>query len=236
MALNLILSGEILYRRTPDLGLLRCVDVVEAVKHTEQIHAGVCGTHMNWLTSARKILRAGYFWLTMENDCCKFVKTCHKCQVHGDLIRVPPHELNALTFVAWASDKSITKKVVADFVRDNLLCRSYRPQMKQDVESANKNIKKIMRKMDDNHRGCREMFPYDSLDYRTTIRTSTGATPYLLVYGTEAPTTTEVEIQSLRIIQETELSNAEWVRKRIQQLTLIDEKRMVVVCHGLLYR
>ncbi|XP_069147067.1 uncharacterized protein [Solanum lycopersicum] len=61
--------------------------------------------------------------------------------------------------------------------------------------------------MDDNHRGCREMFPYDSLDYRTTIRTSTGATPYLLVYGTEAPTTTEVEIQSLRIIQETELLN-----------------------------
>ncbi|XP_069149183.1 uncharacterized protein [Solanum lycopersicum] len=31
MALNFFLSGEVLYRRTPDLGLLRCVDVVEAV-------------------------------------------------------------------------------------------------------------------------------------------------------------------------------------------------------------
>ena len=86
------------------MGLLRCVDVVEAVKHTEQIHAGVCGTHINGLTLARKILQAGYFLMTMENDCCKFVKTCHKCQVHGDLIRVPPHELNALTFVAWGMD------------------------------------------------------------------------------------------------------------------------------------
>ncbi|KAK4724714.1 hypothetical protein R3W88_027493 [Solanum pinnatisectum] len=38
----------------------------------EQIHAGVCGTHMNGLTLARKILRAGYFWMTMEHDCCKF--------------------------------------------------------------------------------------------------------------------------------------------------------------------
>ncbi|XP_069144605.1 uncharacterized protein [Solanum lycopersicum] len=46
----------------------------------------------------------------------------------------------------------------------------------------------------------------------------------------------EVEISSLRIIQEVELSNAEWVRKRIDQLTLIDEKRMVAIYHGQLYR
>ena len=97
MALNFFLSGEILYRRTPDLGLLRCVDDVKAAKIIEWIHVGVCGTHMNGLTLARKILRAGYFWMTIENDCCKFVQKCHKCQVHGDLIRVPPHELNVVS-------------------------------------------------------------------------------------------------------------------------------------------
>ncbi|XP_069144504.1 uncharacterized protein [Solanum lycopersicum] len=63
-----LLNGEVLYRRTPDLGLLRCVDTAEAVRLIEQIHAGVCGTHMNGLTLARKVLRAGYFWITMEND------------------------------------------------------------------------------------------------------------------------------------------------------------------------
>ena len=78
MALNFFLSGEVLYRRTPDLGLLRCVDVVEAANLIEQIHDGVCGTYMNVLTLARKILRVGYFWMTMENDCCKFVQKCHK--------------------------------------------------------------------------------------------------------------------------------------------------------------
>ena len=56
------------------------------------------------------------------------------------------------------------------------------------------------------------------------------------MHGTEAIIPAEVEIQSLRIIQEAELSNAEWVSKRIDQLTLFDEKRMVVVCHGQLYR
>ena len=48
--------------------------------------------------------------------------------------------------------------------------------------------------------------------------------------------TAEIDIASLRIIQEAELSNVEWVSKRIDQLTLIDEKRMVVVCHGQIYR
>ncbi|XP_015074919.1 uncharacterized protein LOC107018848 [Solanum pennellii] len=90
--------------------------------------------------------------------------------------------------------------------------------------------------MIDDHRGWNDMLPYALLVYRTTVRTSTGPTPYLLVYGIEAVIPAEVEIPSLRIIQEAELSNAEWVSKRIDQLTLIDEKRMVVIFHGQLYR
>ena len=58
----------------------------------------------------------------------------------------------------------------------------------------------------------------------------------MLVYGIEAVIPAEVEIPCLRIIQESKLCNAEWVSKQIDQLTLIDEKRMVVVCHGQLYR
>ncbi|XP_070017765.1 uncharacterized protein [Nicotiana sylvestris] len=40
-------SGGILYMRTPDLGLLRCVDAKEASKLLEEIHAGTCSPHMN---------------------------------------------------------------------------------------------------------------------------------------------------------------------------------------------
>ncbi|XP_069151951.1 uncharacterized protein [Solanum lycopersicum] len=38
MALNFFLNTQVLYRRTPDLGLLRCVDAAEAVRLIEQIH------------------------------------------------------------------------------------------------------------------------------------------------------------------------------------------------------
>ncbi|XP_070040496.1 uncharacterized protein [Nicotiana tomentosiformis] len=64
-------SGGILYRRTPDLGLLRCVDAKEASKLLEEIHAGTCSPHMNGFVLAKKILRAGYFWMTMETDCIR---------------------------------------------------------------------------------------------------------------------------------------------------------------------
>ncbi|XP_049405254.1 uncharacterized protein LOC125868709 [Solanum stenotomum] len=78
------------------------------------------------------------------------------------------------------------------------------------VEVANKNIKRILRKMIDKYRSWHENLPYALLAYRTPIRTSTRATPYLLVYGTKAVIPAEVEIPSLRIIQEAGLSDAEW--------------------------
>nr|XP_033513048.1 uncharacterized protein LOC117277773 [Nicotiana tomentosiformis] len=99
------------------------------------------------------------------------------------------------------------------------------PQMNRDVEAANKNIKKILRKMVDNYKQWHEKLPFAFLGYRTTVRTSTGenwGTPYLLVYGTEAVIPAEVEIPSLRIIQEAELSDAEWIWNRHEKLALID--------------
>ncbi|XP_070036862.1 uncharacterized protein [Nicotiana tomentosiformis] len=61
-------NGEVLYKRILDLGLLRCVDVTEAPRLLEEIHAGTCGPHMNSFILARKILRVGYFWMTVEMD------------------------------------------------------------------------------------------------------------------------------------------------------------------------
>ncbi|XP_059294556.1 uncharacterized protein LOC132047544 [Lycium ferocissimum] len=71
-----------------------------------------------------------------------------------------------------------------------------------------------------------EKLPFALLGYRTTVRTSVGATPYLLVYGTEVVIHVEVEILSLRNIKEAEIDDDEWVKNRLEQLSLIDEKRL----------
>ena len=73
-----------------------------------EVHAGVCGPHMGEHMLARKIMKIGYFWLTMETDCCQFVHRCLECQIHEDLIHMPPLELYALTspwpFSVWGID------------------------------------------------------------------------------------------------------------------------------------
>ncbi|XP_070004828.1 uncharacterized protein [Nicotiana sylvestris] len=99
-----------------------------------------------------------------------------------------------------------------------------------------KNIKRILRKLIQGSRQWHEKLPFALLGYRTTVRTSVGATPYLLVYGTEAVIPAEVEIPSIRIIVESEIEDTEWVKTRLEQLMLIDEKRLVAVCFKQLYQ
>nr|XP_027075972.1 uncharacterized protein LOC113699821 [Coffea arabica] len=91
------LNEEVVYKRTSDLGLLRCVDEDEAEYLMKEVHSGVCGSHMNGHLLAKKIMRTGYFWLTMEHDCVVFVRKCVKCQLHGDVMRTPPTELHSMT-------------------------------------------------------------------------------------------------------------------------------------------
>ncbi|XP_070029421.1 uncharacterized protein [Nicotiana sylvestris] len=112
---------------------------------------------------------------------------------------------------------------------------AYSPQMNRAVEAANKNIKMILRKMIEKHKQWHEKLSFALLGYCTTVHTSTGATPYMLVYGTEVVIPTEVEIPSLRIIHEAKLDNAEWVESRYEQLALTDGKRMNAVFRGQLY-
>ena len=73
LANGFLLSGDILYKRTPDLNLLRCVNNQEAETIMNEVHSGVCGPHMNGYVLQKKIIRAGYYWLTMERDCFQFV-------------------------------------------------------------------------------------------------------------------------------------------------------------------
>ncbi|XP_055830862.1 uncharacterized protein LOC129899887 [Solanum dulcamara] len=113
---------------------------------------------------------------------------------------------------------------------------TYRPQMNGVAEDANKNIKKILRKIVDSHRQWHKKLPYAFLGYLTTIRTSTRENPHMLVYGSEVVISIKVEIPSLRIIQEIGFDDAEWICNKIEQLMFIDEKRMDVVCHGQLYQ
>ena len=81
-----------------------------------------------------------------------------------------------------------------------------------------------------------EMLPFALHGYRTSVRTSTGATSFLACVQDGSILPFEVKIPSLRVLMETKLEEVEWVQARYDQLNLIDEKRLAIVCHGQLYQ
>ena len=177
-------------------------------------------------------------------------------------------------FIKWVeatSYASVTKAVVARFIKKEIICRyglsvriisdnglnlnndmvtevcirfkikhhnsvPYWPKMNDAVEAANKNVKKIIAKATETYKDWHGKLPFALHAYRTGVCTSTGATPYSLVYGMEAFLPIEVEIPSLRVLREVQLEEAEWVQAQYEQLNLIEEKRMKAICHGQLYQ
>ena len=73
-----------------------------------EMHEGSFGTHAKGHAMARKILRARYYWLTIENNYCIHVRKCHKCQAFTDNVIAPPMPLNVLAapwpFSMWGVD------------------------------------------------------------------------------------------------------------------------------------
>ena len=113
---------------------------------------------------------------------------------------------------------------------------AYRPQTNGAVEAANKNIKRILRKMVETSRDWSEKLPFTLWAYCTSFCTSTGATPYSLVYGMEAVLPIEIEMGSLRVTLEQQISETEWVQSHFDQFSLLDERRLRAADHVQAYQ
>ena len=86
------------------------------------------------------------------------------------------------------------------------------------------------------YKNWHEMLPFSLHEYRTSIFTSTGVTPFSLVYGMEVMLLVEVEIPSLRVLIEAKLIEVEWCQTRYDQLNWIEERRLTAMFHGKLYQ
>ena len=100
---------------------------------------------------------------------------------------------------------------------------AYRPQTNGTVEAANKNIKRILRKMVATSRDLSKKLPFALWAYRTSFRTSTGVTPYSLVYSMEVVLPVEIEMGSLRVALEQQISETEWAQSHYNQISLLNE-------------
>ena len=61
LAMDFYLDGEILYKRSFDGTLLRCLNEIDARNVVREVHEGICSTHANRHMIARRIQRVSYF-------------------------------------------------------------------------------------------------------------------------------------------------------------------------------
>ena len=108
----------------------------------------------------------------------------------------------------------------------------FRPQTNGAIKAADKNIRNILAKMVVAYKDWVEKLLFALWGYKTSIRASTRVTPYSLIYSSEAVLPIEVEIQSLRVLEETKILEEDWMKQRYEQFSLIDEKRVRTLYHA----
>ncbi|XP_028193320.1 uncharacterized protein LOC114378935 [Glycine soja] len=84
-ALNYVIVGNDLFKKTAEGVLLKCLSESEAYLAVSHVHSGACGSHqaghkMKWL-----LFRQGLYWPSMLKDCIEFAKGCQECQKHAGI-------------------------------------------------------------------------------------------------------------------------------------------------------
>ncbi|XP_022638464.1 uncharacterized protein LOC111241956 [Vigna radiata var. radiata] len=82
--------------------------MIEQEQGVRELHHDICGSHSGKRTLRAKILRAGFYWPTIEQDCKEFIQKCISCQSHGHDTRIPLSELMGIIspwpFAQWGMD------------------------------------------------------------------------------------------------------------------------------------
>lgn len=73
------LIGELLYKRSFTLPYLRCLSPGEADYVIREVHEGICRNHLGNRSLINKLIRAGYYWPTMQANSTTHVRKCDNC-------------------------------------------------------------------------------------------------------------------------------------------------------------
>jgi len=88
--------------------VLVCVHGEQCTRIMSELHEGVCESHVGGRALASRVLRAGYYWPTLKEDCVGYAQRCKQCQQHADWHKAPPDELRSIhspwLFYTWEID------------------------------------------------------------------------------------------------------------------------------------
>jgi hypothetical protein len=119
------------------------------------------------------------------------------------------------------------EKLFAKFKIKHHFSIAYNPFANGQAEAFNKILCKLLKRVvSQNKKQWHEKLLNDVRAYRTTTCTSTGMTPYSLVYGGEAVLPLKVQITSLRVAIHEKLMDDEAVKLCLNELDNAEEKQL----------
>jgi hypothetical protein len=100
--------GGVLCRRGYSFPLLKCLSEPDADYVLRKIHEGLCRNRSRAKMLVNKVIRTGYYWLTMNKDAANIVRTCDACQRFARIMKNPPEHLHPIIspwpFAKWGVD------------------------------------------------------------------------------------------------------------------------------------
>ena len=95
-ARNYRIIGKELYRGGVCTPLLKCISREEGKQLLEEIHAGMCYSHIATRALVGKAFREGFYRPSAVADAHDVVRTCPNYQMHAPYSKFPPDEVQLL--------------------------------------------------------------------------------------------------------------------------------------------
>ncbi|KAJ9547104.1 hypothetical protein OSB04_019647 [Centaurea solstitialis] len=184
-----------LYRRSTTGLILRCVVNKRQIGQIlQEMHDGECGNHSGGRSLANRISRQGYYWPTLREDSIRYVQKCDACQRHSGTSHLPSEPLHSVLipwpFMRWGMDivgklppapgQKVFLLVLTDYFSKWIEAAAFSQRLKTAKGRWVEELASVL------------------WANRTTPRTSTGQTPFSLVYGCEAVLLIESQVPVAR--------------------------------------
>nr|KYP66333.1 Retrovirus-related Pol polyprotein from transposon 17.6 [Cajanus cajan] len=190
-----------------------CLTMPQAQRVMDEIHGGMCGSHIGGRALVYKVARAGYFWLSLRNDCVNWVQKCDGCQRHATLHHSPAERLHSILspwpFNKWGIDILGPFPIAVRQLKFLIVAVDYFSKWIEAEPVATISAEKV------------KTFLWKNVVCRY-VHSSTQDTPFNLVYGTDAMIPIEIAEPSVRT---TAFSKEESDQGRRVDLDLIAETR-----------
>ncbi|XP_022023603.1 uncharacterized protein LOC110923856 [Helianthus annuus] len=225
-AINYEMADGVLYRKSFMGPLLRCVDKTDAQYLAREIHEGLCGIHAGPCMVVAKIMSAGYYWPGMHMDAVDLLRRCEACQRHAPKTLRPKNPFGLPLRIISDNGTNFAAEDLQKWFKEMKIEHNFasvaHPQANGQVESVNKQIVDgIKARLGTARRGWVDELPSILWAHRTMPKTSTGETPFSLVYGSEVVIPAKIGLPSPRMLAMEKQSNEQ---ERRMDLDLLEER------------